>query len=330
MPRLLFRRWCHLVVVVLALSSVLVHCASGSSSNDPSSMFQLNPRVENNTKTNANGGGGDDDSSKPRKTSSDKEEKTTGVDDGDDDDLIIKNPSFIPSDDDGSSSDGEDDESSNDATEDEEQEELLDIDDEEEYEEEEDESDAETLGFPTPKLSDIKAAKKAFDGALTKTSKQSKKYIKLAKKHKASITVAITVIAFRREIMKTLAYFWRKQFVDPKTGKFDWKRINITNLVKLILIADAIRKVYLFRNPPDTEEGNYNAENHVKLIVALSTTYPILGILFTNFTPRSMYNPSYVPPIEQHWMFERINERYVKDGMALSKSIQASHEKLKW
>jgi ClpP class serine protease len=32
-------------------------------------------------------------------------------------------------------------------------------------------------------------------------------------------------------------------------------------------------------------------------------------------------SPAYIPPIEQHFTFERINERYKKDGMALRKAV---------
>mmetsp|Transcript_9058 Transcript_9058/g.12909 ORF Transcript_9058/g.12909 Transcript_9058/m.12909 type:complete len:423 (-) Transcript_9058:25-1293(-) len=38
-------------------------------------------------------------------------------------------------------------------------------------------------------------------------------------------------------------------------------------------------------------------------------------------------NPAYIPPIEQHYTFERINERYSKDSMALSKAMSTPSQK---
>ena len=327
-------RLSHLLVVVisLVLSSLPGACA------EPNHSFQLNPKVENKNNAAAEEDTSKKDSSKklaePSPSPSDEVEETSkkepsdAVKKEDSDDLILENPDFSPDDsDDDSSSDSSDSESDE---EDELEGEVSDDEEEDSDIDEYDEDDEEEDDLPAPKLSDIKAVKKSLDSALAKSSKRTKKYVKLAKKHKATISVAITVIAFRREILKTFHYFWRKQFVDPVTGKFDWKKIKPMTLLKLYLIVDALRKVYLFRNPPDSEEGKYSAENHVKLIIALSTNYPALAMLLTNFAPRPMYNPSYVPPIDQHWMFERINERYVKDGLALSKAMKLSHEKLKW
>ena len=40
-------------------------------------------------------------------------------------------------------------------------------------------------------------------------------------------------------------------------------------------------------------------------------------------------NPAYIPPIEQHYTFERLNERHSKDGMALQKAMGQSLTKTK-
>mgnify|MGYP001221709451 CR=1 FL=1 len=45
----------------------------------------------------------------------------------------------------------------------------------------------------------------------------------------------------------------------------------------------------------------------------------VLGNLLKDFL--RPINPSYVPPIEQHYTFERMNEHYVRDSQALIKAL---------
>ncbi|KAL3935304.1 MAG: hypothetical protein SGARI_003031 [Bacillariaceae sp.] len=52
--------------------------------------------------------------------------------------------------------------------------------------------------------------------------------------------------------------------------------------------------------------------------------------LFSTLTRFMATNPAHLPPITQHYTFERINEYFVKDAMALNKAIKTRHEGLSW
>jgi ClpP class serine protease len=225
-------------------------------------------------------------------------------------DVIEVNPDYDPNhepdddDDDDDNGGSSDDDSDNDATD-------SDDDDNDDVENEnEDDSSSKVT------------TKKRLAKAMKKTRRTSKNAIVFLKKNRAQLTVAIALIAFRREIAMMLAHLTKKTTMRNK----------VTSILKLILFVNFIRRLQsgsLMPSSSDNSPGYDGEGNTSAFVLFLTSINPLLGFLFSTFksTP---YNPAYVPPINQHFAFERVNELFVKDGMALQKSIRSKHEGFEW
>ena len=180
--------------------------------------------------------------------------------------------------------------------------------------------DEESDGDDGDEVETFDASKGAIAQALLKSRKQSRKAKKFVKKNRSKITTVLTVFAFRREIRQVLLRLATKQLVDPKTGKL---RLNLTATLKLLLFVDFMRRM-------QKGGGSNSSSSSLHALSAIGQSNPLAGILFSKVLHLPVYNPAYIPSISQHYTFERVNERYVKDGMALHKAIHAKHEGFKW
>eukprot|EP00980_Cylindrotheca_fusiformis_P028207 scaffold22586_cov138-Cylindrotheca_fusiformis.AAC.27 len=140
-------------------------------------------------------------------------------------------------------------------------------------------------------------------------------------KHRAKITVALAIFAFRREIRLALIHFAKGGLVDPGTGRF---RLSPTQALKLILFIDFMRRMQ------NADESSMANQNSINALGVLGQANPVLGALISKIFNASIFNPAYIPPLHQHYTFERLNELYVKDGLALHKAIHAIHDSFKW
>ena len=162
------------------------------------------------------------------------------------------------------------------------------------------------------------SVKSKIDAALVKSKRTYKKSLKFVTKNRTKITVALTLFAFRREIRQFLMHLVTNEIRNPKTGKL---RISPTSILKFILFVDFMRRL---------QSGRNASQPGFQALVNLGEANPFMGVLFSRVLRVPMFNPAFVPPISQHYTFERINERYVKDAMALHKAIHAKHEGFKW
>lgn len=191
-------------------------------------------------------------------------------------------------------------------------------DDEEEEEDKHDDEINEQERVCDIVASDTGATKKSIESVLRKSRQQYKRYTKLAKKHRRSITITLAVFAFRHEICKFLVHLMTHEIIDPKTGKL---RVSPTSLLKFFLFVDFVRRL---------QSGRNASHPSFQALASLGESNPFMGVFFSRFLRVPMFNPAFIPPISQHYTFERINERYIKDGMALHKAIHAKHDGFKW
>jgi signal peptide peptidase SppA len=156
--------------------------------------------------------------------------------------------------------------------------------------------------------------KSTIEKALAKTRKAPRQTLKLMRKYRLEITIVVALFAFRREIGLLLWRVFSNPVQDPETGEIFRRavRISPTAILKLLILADVIR-----RCKSNSVAGKSSPIE--TLLLVTSTGNPLLGALLTKILAPS--NPAYIPPIEQHFTFERLNERYTIDGMALQKAI---------
>ncbi|VEU40721.1 unnamed protein product [Pseudo-nitzschia multistriata] len=131
------------------------------------------------------------------------------------------------------------------------------------------------------------------------------KVLKLLKKNRARVTIVLAVFAFRNEIFRALKHLSERHKSKNK----------VTDVLKLLLFVDFMRRM---------QTGGKESSNLMKFIGHAS---PLLGALLEK---TMNYNPAYIPPIDQHFTFESLNEYYLKDGMALHKALHTRHDGLKW
>ena len=147
-----------------------------------------------------------------------------------------------------------------------------------------------------------------------------KKFNKFVNRHRIKLTVALVVIAFRREIQNLLWGIISKPVHDPQTGKLIGRQIQPltpTMVLKMWLIIHSARRLHRF------SEGD---SNNPERSLFTPAWFLFTGQIF-NFGAWLMSdmlspaNPAYIPPTQQHYTFERINHRYQKDVQAYTKAV---------
>jgi len=138
------------------------------------------------------------------------------------------------------------------------------------------------------------------------------------KKNHLKITLVVAAYAFRKEILKVLWHLVSKPVRDPKTGK--WVRrpvaVSPTAILKILVFIDMARRLQSLSGG-----GNGKTSPLTALALAGSKGNPALAmILFKILSPS---HSAYVPPVQQHYTFERVNDRYTKDKWALDKVMDS-------
>jgi ClpP class serine protease len=142
--------------------------------------------------------------------------------------------------------------------------------------------------------------KSVLNMALAQTNKGTKKTIAFVRKYRAELTVACALFAFRREIYRFV--------LASTTVVIDGKRYvrfqaSPTSILKIILFVDFMRKMQNVRNP--------------------SSLGPIpgpMGVILSELL--KSHNNAFIPPVEQHYTFERLHDRYTKDHNAFKKAVE--------
>jgi len=117
------------------------------------------------------------------------------------------------------------------------------------------------------------------------------------------------VFAFRNEILRGMKKLLTK------------RNLTMTDILKLILFVDSMRRIQTGGLSSTTNS------NFFDIVKKFGQINPILSAIIDKVI---CHNPAYLPPIDQHFTFERLNEYYVKDGMALKKAIETKHEGMRW
>ncbi|KAL7578431.1 hypothetical protein ACA910_012824 [Epithemia clementina (nom. ined.)] len=157
----------------------------------------------------------------------------------------------------------------------------------------------------------------------------------LCTKHKARIGiafVAVCLFVFRKEIKYVLVdvIFKPAEKVLGKSVPFN----NIGSVVKLLLILEMARRAFTVQqhsdgdnNPDEHKSGGDPVMTLAILLRSFSNPFHLL-LLLPLLLKMSKGSSVYLPPVEQHYTFESINGRYVKDGMALERALQTASSSL--
>jgi len=179
---------------------------------------------------------------------------------------------------------------------------------EEEYSDDEEE---ETVGSTKSTIS--KALKK---GPRSKRRSISRKVARFVKKHYIQLILMAAIFAFRWELLSLLWRSMSQPLYDPETGNevtrvFLW---TPTSILKIVLFLALIAKLHQM-------SGDGVSPSNILLLGRLTGNSGLALILSSLLTPS---NPAYLPPVHQHYTFEKLNDRYAKDHLALTKALGAS------
>lgn len=155
-----------------------------------------------------------------------------------------------------------------------------------------------------------KDAKSIVNRFLTQTNATATKAFNLARLNRTGITVACAIFAFRREIWNTLQL--AMTYVD-KDGKRCLKfRMSPTAVLKILLFVDVMMKI-------QQEQQQQVSPSSGGTMLPLPGRLGFIGSLLNNIL--QPINSAFLPPVEQHYTFERLNDRYGKDYNALRKAM---------
>lgn len=180
-----------------------------------------------------------------------------------------------------------------------------------EEEEDSDDEEEETVGNTKSAIS--KALKK---GPRSKKRSIPRKVTRFVKKHYVQLIIMAAIFAFRWELLSLLWRSMSQPLYNPETGKevtrvFLW---TPTSILKIVLFLALIAKMHQM-------SGDSVSPSNILLLGRLTGNSGLALILSSLFTPS---NPAYLPPVQQHYTFEKVNDRYTKDHLALTKALGAS------
>lgn len=142
--------------------------------------------------------------------------------------------------------------------------------------------------------------KSVLNTALARTNKSTKKTLAFISKYRGELTFACAVFAFRREIYHFLLASTTVVIDGKRYVRF---RASPTSILKIILFVDFMRKMQNAANP--------------------SSMGPMAGPMGSILSELlKSHNNAFIPPIEQHYTFEKLNDRYSKDGNAFKKAVE--------
>ena len=158
---------------------------------------------------------------------------------------------------------------------------------------------------------DESSNKKTTKSMLAKALLKPKKAVKLIQKHKTKIVLVLVFYAFRKEISHFFYKLISAPVYDRDTGKLVGRSltVNPTSILKLAFFVQFMMRT--LSGGGDSGAVGTGAETAAAA-----------------FFPRMMKPHVHIPPTEQHWTFERLNERYDKDGLALQKAIGEQHQQV--
>ena len=149
--------------------------------------------------------------------------------------------------------------------------------------------------------------KSIVNRALAKSNQLPSKTLKFVKKNRNELTIACALFAFRREIWHLIV---AAMTVPNKDGSRSVRvRMSPTAILKIALFIDVMRKMQQGGGPAG---GGEDGENHFYHPGRMG----LMGLVADFMKPA---NSAFVPSVVQHYTFEKMNDRYSKDGNALRK-----------
>jgi len=150
--------------------------------------------------------------------------------------------------------------------------------------------------------------------------------IALFKKHRLKLTIMAAIIAFRKEIKFTVSQALSIAGEDPKTGRM--VLLSPTMILKLLVVTDIARRWQahsMKREGQDHKSDEDQKRNLAPVATAFALVLgrrmnPFLALLLAPLLSNGVVNTAYIPPVKQHYTFERVNDRYTKDDMAFLKA----------
>jgi ClpP class serine protease len=276
------------IIILLVLVVLLVHAEEAS--EDKTSVDTSDNDDRSDTKVageSSDASGKTEDTSEKLESSKEENSPEVGEEiDTDEGSTLELNPEYI-----GDVSDGDDEY--------------------DEYDEdEEDEMEGDRAGM-------LASSKSVLNKALASSRKVPKKTVSFVKKNRIKITIVMAAFAFRREIGRFLINKVAPPVgIDPKTGKAIRKfqlKVDPTSVVKIIVFVDIMRQLQKAGRTPQKSPL-------MVALMLLGAKNPVMGTFISKMILHD--NPSYIPPVEQHYTFERLNDLYTKDCLALKKAAE--------
>jgi hypothetical protein len=177
-------------------------------------------------------------------------------------------------------------------------------------------------------IEEKKKSRERVDAALSKARrkparsvvrKQLRRLSKTVKRHQRMIMLTAGIYAFRKELRllarKILSISMKGAASDQEMGRLSLN-INPTAILKILLFIAVMRQW-------QSSKGEGPSPAALMLLASGRAGNPLWSLLFSSlFTPQQS---AYLPPVQQHYTFERFNNRYEKDGLALQKAMGLPH-----
>jgi signal peptide peptidase SppA len=140
-----------------------------------------------------------------------------------------------------------------------------------------------------------------------------------------ALYLLVRMVSFESIMLQIIATFITVRR-DAKTGQVLEMHWNVKRLFHLVVFLGIVYHAIQTRNEDDandTDDENSSSSSSLLTTMLLGPGYGAAATLLRRWlrpAGKKPYNAAFVPPIQQHYTFESLNDRYVKDVLALAKA----------
>eukprot|EP01082_Thalassiosira_pseudonana_P005334 g5046.t1 g5046 contig18:511915-514217(+) len=144
---------------------------------------------------------------------------------------------------------------------------------------------------------------------------------KLLKRHQLNFYILLTLFAFRKDIYQTVLKY---NIIPTRVDGGGRRRITInwsTDGIKLLLVGEVVRRCFVGGGKQQQQQQQQQHGDDEEEEDDDESQSWIISNLLHGKNEEMAIHQAYLPPLEQHYSFEQLNERYFRDWAAWRKGV---------
>lgn len=139
------------------------------------------------------------------------------------------------------------------------------------------------------------------------------------KHHPSAVVASVFIYKFRKQVFRTLQKLVSDEIYHPETGKLVMQSIRFDKVIQLVVFLYVVKVAFLSDEDDDTEDEQESSSVNEAFLFGPSGIRS--SLLLAKLVKSKRRNPAFLPVPMQHYTFEILNNRYMKDQWAFDKAL---------